>query len=64
MKLEPDDTCWQNVDIISMKCSNLNVVYMNFFIHTLMAEVAVQGANWIGSNVGFSILLKDTMTCS
>ena len=31
MKLEHDDACWQNVDIISMKCSNLNVVYMNFF---------------------------------
>ena len=31
MKLEHDDACWQNIDIISMKCSNLNVVYMNFF---------------------------------
>ena len=40
------------------------MTYNNSYIHTLKAEAAIQGADQhIRSSVGFSILLKDTLTC-
>ena len=38
-------------------------IYKFFHIHTLMAEAAMQGANFSSGTWGLSILLKDTLTC-
>ena len=40
------------------------MTYSNSYIHTLMAVAAMQGANQhIRSNLGFSVLPKDTSIC-